>query len=103
MVDSQFPCGIRRIGEATVKSAKPTPKSSAMLGVAFDNDDDQTRLTRGSNFLLVGGSQETHSVMQETAIKINEQLDKRGKRLEDVPIGELRNICQDVVQSIRPS
>jgi hypothetical protein len=86
-----------------VRAAGPAKKSSAMLGVAFDNDDEQTRLTRGSNFLLVGGSQETHSVMQETAIKINEQLDKRGKRLEDVPIGELRDICHGVVQAIRPS
>jgi hypothetical protein len=81
----------------------PAKKSSALLGLAFDNDDEQTRLTRGRNFLLVGGSQETHSVMQETAIKINEHLDKRGKRLEEVPLGELREICQGVAQAIRPS
>ena len=74
-----------------------------MLGVAFDSDDGQTRLTHGKNFMLVGGCQETHSVMQETAIKINEQLDKRGKRLEDVPLPELRNICRDVAESIRSS
>jgi hypothetical protein len=86
-----------------VKAAHPAKKSSALLGVAFDGDDEQTRLTRGPNFLLVGGSQETHSVMQETAVKINEQLDKRGKRLEDVPVGELRDICRDVAQSIRSS
>ena len=41
--------------------------------------------------------------MQETAVKINEQLDKRSMRLEDVPVAELRNICRDVVESIRPS
>jgi hypothetical protein len=86
-----------------VKAAHPSKKSSALLGLAFDNDDGQTRLTRGANFLLVGGSQETHSVMQETAVKINEQLDKRGKRLEDVPVAELRSICRDVAESIRPS
>ena len=40
--------------------------------------------------------------MQETAVKVNEQLNKRGKRLEDVPITELRDICRDVVESIRP-
>ena len=57
------------------------------MGLAFDNDDGHTRLTRGKNFLLLGGCQETHAVMQETAIKINEQLDKRGKRLEDVSAG----------------
>ncbi|MDZ7617632.1 MAG: hypothetical protein U1E05_11540 [Patescibacteria group bacterium] len=67
-----------------------------MLGVAFDNDDGHTRLTRGDNFVLVGGSQETHSVMQETAVKINEHLARRGKRLEDASVPELRDICREV-------
>lgn len=38
--------------------------------------------------------------MQETAIKINEQLDTRGKRLEDVSVGELKDICHQVSDSI---
>ena len=87
----------------TVRAVNQLPKSAALLGLAFDNEDGHTRLTRGKNFLLVGGCQETHAVMQETAVKINEQLDKRSMRLEDVSVGELRNICRDVVESIRPS
>jgi hypothetical protein len=34
--------------------------------------------------------------MQETAIKINEQLTQRGQRLEEVSPGELRDICREV-------
>ena len=75
-------------------------KSAALLGLAFDAEDGHTRLTRGKNFLLLGGSQETHALLQETAIKINEQLDRSGRRLEDVPSQELRDICRDVVESI---
>ena len=75
-------------------------KSAALLGLAFDNEDGHTRLTRGENFLLCGGSHETHAVMQETAVKINERLDKRGKRLEDVSLGELRDICHEVTDSL---
>ncbi len=75
-------------------------KSAALLGLAFDNDDGHTRLTRGENFVLCGGSHETHAVMQETAVKINERLDQRGKRLEDVGLGELRDICHDVAESL---
>ena len=86
-----------------MKAANESRKSSALLGLAFDNDDGDTRLTRGKNFFLMGGCQETHAVMQETAIKINEQLDKHNKRLEDVSVNELRNICCDVVESIRSS
>ena len=83
-----------------MRAARPAKKSAALLGLAFDADDGQTRLTRGKNFLLVGGSQESHAVLQEMAIKINENLDKRGKRLEDVPVGELCNLCKEVTDSI---
>ncbi len=86
-----------------MRAANEVRKSAALLGLAFDNDDGHTRLTRGKNFILVGGCQETHAVMQETAIKINERLDQRSQRLEDVPVRELRAICRDVVESIRSS
>lgn len=76
-------------------------KAAALLGLAFDADDGHTRLTRGENFLLLGGSQQTHAMLQHTAIKINEHLDRQGKRLEDVSIGELRQICRDVAEEIR--
>jgi hypothetical protein len=69
-----------------------------MLGLAFDADDGHKRLTRGDNFVLFGGSQETHQVMQETAIKINEQLSARGKRLEDASVEELRDICREIAE-----
>lgn len=77
-----------------------TCRSAALLGLAFDHHDGHTRLTRGKNFVLCGGSHDTHGMMQETAVKINEHLDKRGKRLEDVGLGELREICREVTDSI---
>jgi hypothetical protein len=82
-----------------LKAAKPSQseqkaKSAALLGLAFDAEDEQKRLTRGPNFVLFGGSQDTHARMQETAVKVNEQLDKRGKRLEDVGLRELRDIVR---------
>jgi hypothetical protein len=71
-----------------------------MLGLAFDAEDGHTRITKGDNFVLCGGSQETHGVMQETAVKINEQLDQRGKRLEDVSLRELSGIARDVWKQV---
>ena len=41
--------------------------------------------------------------MQETAVKINEHLDTRGKRLDDVSVGELKDICEQVSESIHGS
>ncbi len=83
-----------------MRAASGKKRSAALLGLAFDSEDGHTRLTKGQNFVLFGGSQETHAVMQETAIKINEHLDDRGKRLEDVSLAELREICQTVTESI---
>lgn len=75
-------------------------RKAALLGLGLDADDGQTRITKGDNFLLYGGSQETHAVMQETAVKINEHLDRRGQRLEDVTSRELHGIARDVLQQI---
>ncbi len=76
------------------------PKVKALLGVGLDNTDGETRLTRGKNFTLVGGSQETHSVMQETALKVNEQLDRKGKSLNEVAPAELRDMIMDITDKI---
>jgi hypothetical protein len=74
---------------------RPKP-NAALLGLAFDADDGHKRITRGPNFLLAGGSEDTHAVMQETAVKINERLAKDGKQLADVSIHELRDIVADI-------
>lgn len=71
-------------------------KQAALLGLGLDNQDGHKRLTRGKNFVLYGGSQDTHAQMQETAIKINEQLDRRGKRLEDISPREFSEIFHEV-------
>jgi hypothetical protein len=66
--------------------------------LGLDAKDGHTRLTRGKNFALLGGSEETHSQMQETVIKVNEQLDRKGKRLEDVSPHELADIFREVTE-----
>jgi hypothetical protein len=79
-----------------------TPKSKAkhqkalLLGVGLDNKDGHKRITRGKNFLLLDGSQETHDHMTEKAIKFNEKLKDRGKRLEDINKEEFLEIAHAV-------
>ena len=71
-----------------------------MLGVGLDNDGHK-RLTSGPNFVLVGGSQETHDVMTEKVIKINEKLTASGKQLEEVSREEFDDIAHSV--GLRPA
>ncbi|HXA44794.1 MAG TPA: hypothetical protein VNZ25_04765, partial [Candidatus Angelobacter sp.] len=66
-----------------------------MLGVGLDSDGHK-RITTGENFALVGGTQETHEVMTEKAIKINEKLKARGKQLDSVSREEFTDIAIEV-------
>ena len=71
-------------------------KKAWLLGVGLDNEDGHVRYTRGPNFHLVGGSEDTHSTMQEKAVKFNEKLKDRGKRLEEVTKDEFRDIAHQI-------
>ena len=79
---------------ANAKKKKPRRKA-LLLGVGLDSDGHK-RLTTGPNFILAGGTEETHDVMTEKAIKINEKLAAKGKQLEDVSHDEFDEIAHSV-------
>lgn len=66
-----------------------------LLGVGLDSDGHR-RITTGPNFALIGGTEETHQVMTEKALKINEKLARRGKRLEELSEQEFSEIAHSV-------
>lgn len=69
---------------------------SLLLGLGFDNKDGHLRITKGKNFRLYGGSKKTHELMQEKAIKFNEQLDSRGKNLDNISTEEFHEIAHHI-------
>lgn len=77
-------------------ASKKTPKKGHLLGLGLDGGDGHVRITRGENFSLMGGSQDTHEAMQETAIKFNEQLKKRGKPMEKLSTDEFLDIMNKI-------
>lgn len=74
---------------------KKTHPKAVMLGIGLDSDGHK-RITTGPNFALVGGSTETHELMTEKAVKINEKLTARGKQLEEVSCQEFDEIAHSV-------
>lgn len=74
---------------------KKARRKGLILGLGLDSDGHK-RMTTGQNFVLVGGSEETHEVMTEKVIKINEKLSASGKRLEDVSSEEFDEIAHSV-------
>lgn len=71
------------------------PVKAIMLSVGLDSDGHK-RITTGSNFALLGGSEETHEAMTEKVIKINEKLTAQGRQLEDVSRDEFEDIAKSV-------
>jgi hypothetical protein len=66
---------------------------AAIIGFGLDGDDDHQRLSTGEQCLLVGGSAETHAEMLETMLRLESELDRRGRRLSEVNPVELAEIA----------
>jgi hypothetical protein len=66
-----------------------------LLGLGFDNKDGHKRITKGDNFYLAGGSEETHERMTETVIKFNEKLSRRGKHLQELSQEEFTDLMRE--------
>jgi len=64
-----------------------------LLGLGLDSKDGHVRVTTGENYKLVGGTEETHSEMQEKAIKLNEHLHRRGKNLDSISREEFHELA----------
>jgi hypothetical protein len=76
-------------------SKKSKPQVVGFVGVGLDNEDGEQRITRSEHFFLLGGSQETHERMQDTAIRVDEQVRRRGKPLRELPVEEVIEIFHE--------
>jgi hypothetical protein len=79
------------------KTKKKTVETVGLLGVGLDNQDGHKRVTKGEEFLLVGGSAATHERMQDVAIHVTETLKTKGKRLQDAEIQEVIDLVHDAM------
>jgi hypothetical protein len=80
------------------KTQENEPQVLGLIGVGLDNSDGHKRLTECEDFLVVGGSQETHEMMQDVAIRFSEKLHDRGKRLQDASLQEVVDILHRAIE-----
>jgi len=78
-----------------VKRAGKSQDNAMLAGVGLDCEDGQTRITKGENFLLMGGSADTHELMKETVVKFNENLSRRGKHLGELSREEFKDMIME--------
>jgi hypothetical protein len=89
----------RRSPDESAPSPRPRRKRRqvvGLLGLALDGEDGETRITKGDEFVLFGGSSETHERMQDLAVHVTERLAKDGKRISDASLRELRRIVREL-------
>jgi hypothetical protein len=86
------PSGSSSPSSTPAKKGDAAKGKAGLLGVGLDNDDGHKRITTGEQFVLVGGSAETHERMAETTIKTFEELKRRDKHLETIDPRELAEI-----------
>ena len=70
-------------------------RRAMLLGLGLDSADGHRRITKGDDFLLMGGSEETHEKMTETVVKFNEKLARRGKNLRELSPEEFRDLMRE--------
>ncbi len=82
-----------------MKSNRRNDDDAKLLGLGLDGSDGHKRITKGDNFYLVGGSEETHERMTETAVKFNEKLARKGKRLGELSGEEFLDMMREASDS----
>jgi hypothetical protein len=87
-------CPTYETEKPVARKSKPKEEFVGLIGVAFDHDDEHKRITKGDEFLLVGGSEETHERMQDLAIFVSETLKNKGKRIQDACVEEVVEIVK---------
>lgn len=80
------------------KKPADKPEVIGLLGVGLDNQDGHKRITQGDEFMLVGGSEDTHERMQDVVIRVTESLKERGKRLRDAEPLEVADLLRDAAE-----
>jgi hypothetical protein len=82
-----------------VSKKQDQARIAGFLGIGIDNQDGHRRITQSEHFLLMGGSAETHEQMQDTAIRFDEALRRRGKRLQDASLQETLELFHEARKS----
>ena len=66
---------------------------AAIVGLGVRAEDGQHRIITGEEYLLVGGSAESHAEMVETVLRLESELERLGQKLGEVTPDQLAEIA----------
>lgn len=67
-----------------------------LLGVGFDAEDGHLRITKGKNYDVLMGSDESHEYLQQFIQKIEDELTARNLSLDDLSPEEFREFVKNI-------
>lgn len=67
-----------------------------LLGVGFDTQDGQIRITQADQYRVLMGSGETHSELQNICSRIDETVKKSGRPLFDYSPDEFMELLKEL-------
>ena len=79
-------------------SKPPRETQTGVLGVGFDGKDGHKRVTQGDDFLLVGGSHETHERMQDMVVRMSERVKRKGKTFRELSKDEFADLARETLE-----
>ena len=79
-------------------------KRGLLVGVRFDRKPDgHSRVSRGRDFVAVGGTREGHEHLRDTVAGISSEVKRRGRSMGEVRGEELREILQKIAERVGPA
>jgi len=68
-----------------------------LLGVGFDHDDEQIRITQSENYQIFMGSNSSHQALQNICIKIEKTIKSSNRILSDYTPEEFVKLMQGII------
>ena len=67
-----------------------------LLGVGFDSEDGHVRITKGENYDVLMGSDESHDYMQQLIQKIEDALKEQNLSLDELSPEEFADFVKNL-------
>jgi hypothetical protein len=67
-----------------------------LLGVGFDTEDGQIRITQADEYHVIMGSGETHKELHKICHRINQSIKESGKKLTDFSPEEFMELIKEL-------
>ena len=85
------------------RKTKVRRKRGLLVGVRLDKGDGHSRVSKGKDFVALGGTKEAHEHLRETVAEISDEVKRRGREMGEVRKEEFREILAIVVDKVGPA